>query len=232
MHKIKALFLGLLFVAIALISSDWVIGIAQEQSIDHESAEAEQRMQMKGIARQCETFHNKTHNILTQKEQKERGIRNAIPGIPAEQVTLEEMAEYQFAIEAIRKWYSRGSGVAGDLCAHLEEKPVPVFGRGTRATYVEVFPAAQTLVMMDPKTAKVIVRNAWRYETPKMQFLVGAILNELDGFELAKARLDIAIHELPQDHTLSDTLKTKASKNLQAIRKLFDKKNAFEAKRK
>lgn len=230
MHKILQLKTAL--VMAALLASGWVIGIAQEQSADHESTEAEHRTRIKSIAKKCESFHNEIHEILSQKEQKERSIRDAIPGIPTEQVTHEEMAEYQSAIQAIQEWHSRGSGVASDLCAHLEEKPVPVAGRATRATYVEVYPAAQTLVMMDPKTAKVIVRNAWRYETPKMQFLVGAMLNELDGFELAKARLDIAIHELPQDHTLSEALKTKATKNLQAIRKLYDKKDAFEAKRK
>ncbi|MGV3608139.1 MAG: hypothetical protein ACO1RA_17165 [Planctomycetaceae bacterium] len=216
----------------ALLASGWVIGIAQEQSADHESTEAEHRTRIKSIAKQCESFHNEIHEILSQKEQKERSIRDAIPGIPTEQVTHEEVAEYHFALQAFQEWHSRGSGVASDLCAHLEAKPVPVAGRATRATYVELFPAAQTLVMMDPRTAKVIVRNAWRYETPKMQFLVGAMLNELDGFELAKARLDIAIHELPQDHTLGEALKSKATKNLQAIRKLYDKKDAFEAKRK
>jgi len=228
----KTSFLRASFVMVALVSSCWVIGIAQEQSADQESIEAEYRMRIKSFASQCERFHNEIHEILTQKERKERSIREAIPGIPTEQVTHEEVAEYQFALQAIQKWHSRGSGVASDLCAHLEEKPVPVAGRGTRATYVEGFPAAQTLVMMDPKTAKAIVRNAWRYETPKTQFLAGAILNELDGFELAKARLDIAIHEMPQEHTLSEALKTKATQNLQAIRKLFDKKDAFEAKRK
>lgn len=205
----------------------------QEAEKGIQAIDAKWNLQTKEIEAVRNNFHNEIDSLFKHLEDKRHEMRNAEPGFPAEPITAEKKKEYRLAQNAIRKWYAKGGSVVGYLCENLDEEAYPVvIGRGTRFSYVENFPTAQTLVEMDPCTAKVIVRNAWRYETPKLQFLVGAILNELDGFELAKSRLDIAINELPQDHTLGEALKIKATKNLQAIRKLFDKKDAFEAKRK
>jgi len=205
----------------------------QEAEKGPQAIEVKWNLQTKEIEVACNHFHDNLQSFFEHLEDKKNEIRNAEPGFPTEPITAEEKAEYRLTQNAIRKWYAKGGSVVGYLCKNLDEEASPVvIGRGNRLSYVENFPTAQTLVDMDPYTAKVIVRNSWRYETPKTQFLVGAILNELDGFELAKARLDIAINELPQDRTLGEALKIKATKNLQAIRKLYDRKDAFEAKRK
>jgi len=173
---------------------------------------------------------SKAEGFLESKRLKERITRQEDP-LAIVEMSADEWTKYHLAQRSIREMFVRAPEIASQLCLHLEEKELIVASSRARASYVEGFPSARTLVEMDPRTAKSVVNVAGSCDTPQMQYLIGALLNDLDGIELAKARLDFKIKELTSSEKAGDERFVKATANLQAIRKLFEKKDAFRLKR-
>jgi len=173
----------------------------------------------------------KAEEILINKRHKELLLRRDNADAIVE-MTPDERARYNWALESLQALYSKGPENLARLCLHLEEKQVIVFSSRTTPSYPEGFPTARVLMELEPRTGENLVGIGSGCNKPQMRFLIGALLNELDGFELAKARLEIKIKELSESKDAAKERTIESIANLQAIRKLFDKKDAFQAKRK
>lgn len=174
---------------------------------------------------------SRVHKTLNDKNEREVIARQDDPDAIVE-MTPDERARYNWALKSLQALYSTGPENLARLCRHLEEKQVIAFSSRTTHSYPEGFPAARVLMELEPRTGENLVGIGSGCNKPQMRFLIGALLNELDGFELAKARLEIKIKELTESKDAAKERTIESVANLQAIRKLFDKKDAFEAKRK
>ncbi|MGV3608138.1 MAG: hypothetical protein ACO1RA_17160 [Planctomycetaceae bacterium] len=215
---------------IALVSSMFPPSIPGDEPAPKSANIEEWEKEIKAFSDARRRLLSKAEGFLESKRLKERIARQDDP-LAIVEMSAEEWTKYHLAQRSIREMFVRAPEIASQLCLHLEERELPVASSRARASYVEGFPSARTLSELDPRTAKSVANVAGSCDTPQMQYLIGALLNDLDGIELAKARLDIKIKELTSSEKAEEERFVKAIANLRAVRKLFDKKGVFQLKR-
>ncbi|MGV3607034.1 MAG: hypothetical protein ACO1RA_11570 [Planctomycetaceae bacterium] len=224
---------SLILSLIAAIFSVWLLTSSVGEEIPHDSDASleELEAELKTHVASRNALLRKVEEILINKRHDELLVRRDNADAIVE-MTPNERARYNWALKSFQALYSKGPENLARLCLHLEEKEVIAYSSRTTPSYPEGFPTARVLMELEPRTGENLVGIGSGCKTPKMRFLVGALLNELDGFELAKARLDIKIKELTESKDAAKERTIESISNLQAIRKIYDKKDAFEAKRK
>lgn len=205
--------------------------ICAQVSASGEISEEEMRASIKAFVVARDDLNAKASAVLKQKELRDREIRNQIAGEPPLETPEISVSQLRLAQEGVKEMFAEGRGLVQSLCFHLDVPETGGLARGASFRVTDFYMTANTLVTIDPQTAKAILSHSHEFDEAKIQHLVGAILQELDGAELAKARLEIKIKELGDAQKGDKELTAKAIANLQAIRKLFDKKDAFRIKR-
>lgn len=195
-------------------------------SIDNWKAELDHFVEMRS------RLLSKASRYLEDKRTREEIAKQDDPRAVVE-MSAEEKERYRLAQESIREIFAQEKEVAAKLSLHLNERGVGSVAGSRRSSlsYVAFFPAARTLVEMDPRSASFVIDQAASCNTAPMQRMMGSLLNELDGAELAKARLDQKINAMPAINGGPESRHARELANLTAIRKLFDEKDAFDDRR-
>lgn len=216
---------------VALTCCYFTSAICAQLSPSGEISEDEMRTSIKAFVVSRDDLNSKASAVFKQKELRDREIRNQIAGEPPLETPEISVPQMRLAQKGVKEMFAGGRGLVQSLCFHLDVPETGGLARGASFRVTDFYMTANTLVTIDPQTAKAILSHSHKFDTAKIQHLVGAILQELDGAELAKARLEIKIKELGDAQNGDKELTAKAIANLQAIRKLFDKKDAFRIKR-
>lgn len=172
----------------------------------------------------------KVRKTLSDKKEREEIARQNDPEAVVE-MTADERKRYFLAHSTIRELFRDGDEVSSELGDHLREKEGVTSGKSATSSYAEGFPSARTIIEMQPHSAERIVFWGTSCDSLRMQRLAGALLYDLDGEEIAKVRLDLAIKSISENEKLGKDRKEKWLANLTAIRKLFDEKDAFDGRR-
>ncbi|MGV3607035.1 MAG: hypothetical protein ACO1RA_11575 [Planctomycetaceae bacterium] len=186
--------------------------------------------ELKAFAAARSKLLDKVEHTLEGKHQRETVARKESQDATAK-MSAAERQHYLLALKTIQQMFSQGNETAREVCKHIEEQPEPVWDGQNNLPYAARFPSARTLIVMEPHTSKRLVGMASESKDSKFQFLIGALLKELDGFEIAKLRLDLELKSLASNKNLTDSHKTEAFANLKAIRVLFDDRDTSEFKR-
>lgn len=198
--------------------------IKQADTVENWEAE------LKAFAATRSKLLGKVERVLEGKHQRETAARKEVSDEMVK-MSASERQHYLLALKTIQQMFSQGNETAREVCQHIEEQPAPALDGQTRSPYSASFPSARTLIEMEPHTAQRLVAMASATKDSKLQFLIGAMLKELDGFEVAKLRLDHELKSLASNKNLADSRKAVALANIKAIRVLFDEKDSFEFQR-
>lgn len=186
--------------------------------------------ELKAFAAARSKLLDKAEHALEGKHLREKVARKESQDATAKMFVAERQ-HYLLALKTIQQMFNQGNETAREVCMHIEEQPEPVWDGQNNLPYAARFPSARTIIEMEPHTSKRLVEIASASKDSKFQFLIGALLKELDGFEIAKLRLDLELKSLASNKNLTDSHKTEAVANLKAIRALFDDRDSFEFKR-
>jgi len=186
--------------------------------------------ELKAFAAARSKLLGKAERVFEGKHQRETAARKEAPDAMVK-MSASERQHYLLALQTIQQMFSQGNETAREVCQHFEEQPAPGLDGQSHSPYAASFPTARTLIEMQPHTAQRLVAMASAAKDSKLQFLIGAMLKEMDGFEIAKMRLDHELKSLASSKNLADSRKAEAQANIKAIRALFDDKDSFEFQR-
>lgn len=194
-------------------------------SIESWKAELENLVEMRS------RLLSKATRFLEGKRAREEIAKQDDPNVVVE-MSAEEKKRYHLAQESIREIFAQEKEIAAQLCLHLNERGTGSIAGSRRSSisYVAFFPVARTLVEMDPHSASFVVDRAASCNTVPMQRMMGSLLNELEGADLAKARLDQKIKAMPSIVKEPESRQARELANLTAIRKMFDEEGEFDGR--